>query len=631
MIRWRNDVQQRGWYTFDPVGLVRPQVQRLCAELSKLAVHDASPAGRFSLARLRRWNRGRGPVAVAGRKKPSNLIYDVDDVPPLSVQIAAAFQQVFVLSAGWIYVVLVVNAIGGTTAQMQSLIRMSMIASGIATILQARRGMGNGYLCPLTCSLTFLVPVIMAGRAGGYSLIFGMVLVAGMAGMGLSVLVYRLRFLFPPEVTGLMVSMSGLQLIALGCPRLLGYNGPGALPDVHALLVGLITLGAMVIPTVWNRGKFHLYSMLIGIAAGYGSAFALGEFRWANLTAQMPSAFIDFPQRASTSLSFSLALLPAFLIAALTATLKTVGDTTLCQKANDADWKRSDMRSVRGGVFANGVGSAISGMLGGIAQNTASSSIGLSLATGTTSRAVALPTGLLVIALAFLPRLATMIAAIPAPAIGAILIYSACFIVLGGLQVLTSRMLDARRIFAVGIALIFGLSVEISPDLYRSVPAAVHPIFGSSTSLATVLVVVLSVIFRIGLKKQSALELQSRAYDFDAVTNFMEEQGAAWGMRKEVVDRAVDAAHEVISAIRSLPLNSDRITLRTYWDELRLEMEIDYEGPAIVLADSMPAFEDIGTEAGNAHMAGYMIRQYADSVRVRFKNNMCRVQLHFDH
>src|SRR5262249_49740965 len=205
-------------------------------------------------------------------------------------------------------------------------------------------------------------------------------------------------------------------------------------------------------------------------------------------------------------------------------------------------------------------GTAVSGLLGGIAQNTASSSIGLSLATGTTSRAICLPLGLLVIGLAFFPKLATIIAAMPGPAVGAILIYSACFIILGGLQLLTSRMLDARRIFAVGISLIFGLSIEIAPDLYRTVPASLHPIFSSSTSLATVLVVIFSLLFRIGLKKQSTLQLSTGAGNLDQLAQFMDDQGSAWGMRKEVVSRAADAAYEVINNLRLLPLRSDVIT-----------------------------------------------------------------------
>ena len=580
---------------------------------------------------MRRWRDWRSPIAFPGRKKPANLIYDVDDIPPMAVQIPAAFQHLFVLSVGWVYVLLVVNAMGGTSAEMQSLIRMSMIASGIATIVQSKRGIGNGYLCPLTCSLTYMAPVVLAGLAGGYSLIFGMLLAAGVAGMLVSRVVHRLRILFPPEVTGLMVAMSGLQLVALGCSRFLGYSKATSAVDPRALLIGLVTLFAMIVPTIWTRSKLHLFPMLIGVAAGYAAASALGEFHISQMLAQMPPGFLTFPHRAAPGLSFKFELLPPFLIAALTASLKTVGDTTLCQKANDTAWKRADMQSVSGGVFANGFGSAISGLLGGIGQNTTSSSIGISIAAGTTSRAIAWPLGLLVIALAFVPKAATIVAALPVPAVGAVLIYAACFIVLGGLQLLTSRMLDARRIFAVGIALIFGLSVEIVPDLYRTLPTFLKPIFSSSTSVAAVLVVILSLLFRIGVKKQRSLELRTGQDHLDEITLFMDDQGSAWGMRKEVVTRATDAAYEVVNNLGLLALRSDLITLRTTWDEFRLDLDVEYAGPAIEIADSMPALEEMGTQAGSAHLAGYLIRQYADRVRIREKNGLCRVQLHFDH
>jgi NCS2 family nucleobase:cation symporter-2 len=548
----------------------------------------------------------------------------------MSVQIGAAFQQLFVLSMGWIYVLLVVNAVGGTSSEAQSMIRMSMIASGIATIVQAKRGVGNGYLCPLTCSLTFLSPTIMAGLAGGYSLMSGMLVASGLAGILLSRIMHRLRKLFPPEVTGLMVAMSGLQLAALGCPRFLGFSRESGSSDPLALLVGLATLGAMIVPTIWTRSKLHPFPMVIGVAAGYAAAGLTGQFHLSQLLAQVQPGIVSFPHRVSTGMAFSLALLPAFLIATLTASLKSVGDTTLCQKANDADWKRTDMKSVSGGVFTNGLGSAISGLLGGIGQNTASGSIGISLAAGTTSRVIALPLGLLVIALAFIPKAAVVVAAMPGPAVGAVLIYAACFIILGGFQLLTSRMLDSRRIFAVGIALIFGLSIEVIPDLYQSYPAVLKPIFSSSTTIATVLVVILSTLFRIGLKKTNTLDLRVGQDHLDEIRQFMDDQGAAWGMRKEVVTRASDAAYETVNNVGLLPLRSELITLKTTWDEYRLDVEVEYSGLPIELADTMPSIEEMGTAAGTSQLAGYLIRQFADRVRVRERNGMSVVQLHFE-
>jgi xanthine/uracil permease len=109
------------------------------------------------------------------RKKPTSLVYGVDDNPPLLVRWAAALQHVFLMSVAWLYVVVLVNAVGGTADQSQDLIRMSMIAAGVATILQAAQGiLGSGYLCPLSSSLTYLPSSILAVRTGGFSLLLGM-------------------------------------------------------------------------------------------------------------------------------------------------------------------------------------------------------------------------------------------------------------------------------------------------------------------------------------------------------------------------------------------------------------------------------------------------------------------------
>ena len=84
------------------------------------------------------------------------------------------------------------------------------------------------------------------------------------------------------------------------------------------------------------------------------------------------------------------------------------------------------------------------------------------------------------ILLAFLPKLAALFAVMPDPVMGAILVYVACYMILAGIQVITSRMLDARRIFVVGIPLIFGLSVDMVPGLYRGVPHHFQPLVASS-------------------------------------------------------------------------------------------------------------------------------------------------------
>ena len=159
--------------------------------------------------------RVRSLYAVAAkprRKRPPTLVYDVDEKPPLPLTLALACQHVLAMSVGWIYVIVAIDAMGGSMSDAQGLLRMSMIASGITTILQARGGLiGSGYLCPASCSLTYLAPTIAAGRMGGFPLIFGMTAINGALTAVLSRFIRRLRVLFPPDVTGLIVSIVGIQ------------------------------------------------------------------------------------------------------------------------------------------------------------------------------------------------------------------------------------------------------------------------------------------------------------------------------------------------------------------------------------------------------------------------------------
>ena len=571
-------------------------------------------------------------VKKSGRKRPATLAYDVDEVPPVPLTLALAAQHLLAMSVGWIYVVVAVDAMGGSAGAAQSLLRMSMIASGVTTILQAGTGLiGSGYLCPASCSLTYLAPTILAGRVGGFPLLFGMTALNGAFTAVLSRFIRGLRLLFPPDVTGLIVSIVGIQLVAIGCPKLLGRSPTHPDASPQAAIIGVATLLAMVAPTIWGKGKLKLFPIFIGLAVGHAMALAMGILSWSQVRAAWAQPLLSFPHRLPGGLSFKPSLLIPFLIIGIAATLKTVGDLTLCQKMNDAEWKRTEMESVSGGVLANSLGTIFSGLIGGFAQNNASSCLGVELATGVTSRAIALPAGLMLIALAFVPGLAGTFSVMPVPVMGALLIYSTCFLTLGGLQVMTARMLDARRIFAIGIALVFGLSVEIAPELYRSVPELIRPVFASSTALATVIAVALSLLFRIGLSKQGTIELVSGKNNLDDISRFMDEHGAAWGMRREVISRATDAVYEFVTNAGNLNLRSPVISVSAQFDEFRLDIEIEYHGDPIELTSELPTTEELANGAGVEMLSHYIIRESADRVRVKKCNGHSVLHLHFEH
>jgi NCS2 family nucleobase:cation symporter-2 len=571
-------------------------------------------------------------------KKPANLVYGVDDRPPMIASALLGLQHVFVMTAGWVVVVVIITTIGGTQQEITNVLRMSMIASGIATILQSlpNSQMGSGYLCPISGGPAYVSASILAGRMGGLGALFAMTVVAGLFEGLLARIVPRLRALFPPEVTGLVVTMVGIGLVELGCPRFLGSQQGATGAQGIAVAVGTVTLAAMIGPTVWGKGKLKLYPVLVGLIVGYLLAYFLGVLpaeRWQEM---LEAPMISLPQRAHSGWSFDfsllLVLLPAFLIASLASTLKAVGDLTLCQKINDPDWKRTDMKSVGGGISAAAIGTTLSGLLGGIGQSTFSSNVGLSLATGATSRSIAISCGILMISSAFLPKLAAFFAVMPDPVMGAILIYVACYMILAGIQVITSRMLDARRIFVVGIALIFGLSVDMVPGLYRDVPSSIQPLFASSLAISTVLVVLLNLLFRIGITKRQFLELTPGIDGSQKIFDFMETQGGVWGARREVIQRATAALCEFAESAAGLGLVNGKAEVAASFDEFNLDLDIRYDGKLMEFPNQRPTFDPLlADETSIAGLSGFLIRQYADKIKAERIDGRCRIEMHFDH
>jgi len=566
-------------------------------------------------------------------RKPSNLLYGVDESPGRIALVLMGFQHISLMAIAFIFPVIVIEAIGGNLEEAEGLIRMAMLATGVGTILQAvnRGPVGSGYLCPLLNGPAFLSASLMAGKMGGLSLIFGMTAVAGCFEAFFSRLLSRMRAVFPAEVTGTIVTMVGIEVVPLAIRKFLGIDRMHTVPDGTAILVAVITLGAMACFNVWGRGKLRLYSVLLGMIVGYAAAAAAGLLSRETFQVMMDAPFFALPAVGHYGLSFEGVLLAPFLVAALSSALKTMGDVTTCQKINDVQWKRPDMVNISGGVLACGISNILSGMLGALGQSVSSSNIGLSIATGATSRRIAYSTGIILIVLAFFPKFASIFVIMPTPIMGASLIFAVSFMILAGLQIIMSRMIDARKTFVIGISIIFGLSIEFAPELYRNVHPWIKPVFSSSLSLATICAVALNLIFRIGIAKKTSLVLNPGENLSEAIEHFMEEQGRAWGARSEVIYKAKAAMSEFYEAVVENALTRKPVVMTVRFDEFNLDVDMAYEGKPIELAASRPDARDLLTDPdAPLRLAGYMIRSLADQAAVEFSAGQSCVRLHFN-
>jgi len=102
-------------------------------------------------------------------------------------------------------------------------------------------------------------------------------------------------------------------------------------------------------------------------------------------------------------------------------------------------------------------------------------------------------------------------------------------------------------------------------------------------------------------------------------------------MRYEVVTKACSAIDEVMNAIGQLPLQSPTARMAAEFDEFKLEFEIDYDGPPLPLPETAPSAEMIADPLGEIALAGFLIRQHADEVKVTTYDGHSHVHLHFEH
>src|SRR4029077_6507723 len=130
---------------------------------------------------------------------------------------------------------------------------------------------------------------------------------------------------------------------------------------------------------------------------------ALGVLDFSAVMPQEGLAILHLPNVEHISYSFDLLVLAPFMVAAFASTLRVMGDVANCQRLNDKDWVRPSFASLAGGVASNGMASIFCGLAGTLGPNSYSSCIGLSAATGITSRSVGYAVGVAFMLLALFP------------------------------------------------------------------------------------------------------------------------------------------------------------------------------------------------------------------------------------
>ena len=440
------------------------------------------------------------PPTVVRRRSPL-LVYGADDRLPLGALLVLAAQHSATAIAFLSYVLVATRAAGLDVAGTQTMLAMTLIGMAICTALQAWGGRwGSGFLLshvPNPFLISFVAATLTAFGPGGMPLI---ALVYCGITFGLAPLITRMRSVFPTMVVGVVIAMGGLTLVQGAVKHSLGLNAQWEI-SLPSAITAICTLASIVVASVWGGKRLSLMALLLGIAVGLGVSAVFGHLSGGDIIGNAP--WLQLPALHMPSFHGDVGTLVAIGLIAVLTQLDTLGNVSMMDKLEDADWRRINMPAVSGGMRAHAIGDFVAGLFGGFPTCTCSTNIALAHATHATARVIGLVTAGILALAAFMPKLTVSLMQLPEPVLGAIELYAAAFLIVAGIELIASRAMDSRSTFAVGLSICAGIAVMVMPQLMNSVPAYWRSMFGNALVVAGLLAIALNLVFRLGTSRNA--------------------------------------------------------------------------------------------------------------------------------
>jgi NCS2 family nucleobase:cation symporter-2 len=573
------------------------------------------------------------PASGAPAKKPATLAYGLEEALPSLVMWISAVQHVGMCAIFMIYPLIVVRQAELPADQIINILQLGLLVIAVATLLQAlpRGPVGGRMLAPSIFTGIYLAPSLLAVKVGGLPLAWGMTIFAGLFETALLRIWSRLRLFIPPESAGLVVFLIG-TIIGLAALRVLLDESPSGALTARGAAVAGCALAVMAALNIWNKGRPKLFCILIGMVVGYFISGAVGLLTLDDLSSVLNGPLFAVPSIARVSFAFDWTLVVPFAVTGLAAAMTSTAVLTTYQRLTDSEWVRPDMTSIGRGVLADGVATTISGLLGTYGVTVSSANVGLVAATGVASRRIAFAIAALLVLAALQPALIGVLTIMPRPVMAAAMLFTAVFIMISGVQIISTRVLDGRRTLVIGMGMMSFFSVSVYPAAFERAPQWAQPLVSSPLVMATVVALSLNLVFRIGIRRTVEATIDPGALDVAEISRFVEGNAGIWGARRDVISRLEFAVQQTAEAVVTFCEPKGLVTLAISYDEFVIDAIVTYHGAPLEFPDQPPTGEEIvETEDGHRRLAGFLIKRFADRMRATRDGDQTMVHLHFDH
>ena len=403
---------------------------------------------------------------------------DSASTPPLGQAVPLGIQHVLAMFASNVTPSIIIAGAAGLAfggAEQIYLIQMAMLFAGIATLFQTIGFGPVGSRLPIMqgTSFAFVSVLFVIAKTQGLGVALTACLIGGIIHFFLGSIIGRIRFLFPPLVSGLVILTIGLYLI----PVAIKYAAGGAAKFqmeaasygslMHWTVAGSVIVVSFILK-FWGKGLVSSAALLIGLIAGYVVAWLFGMVNFAGVA---KAGLIAIPKFMPYGFEFSLGAVIAVTLICIVSAIETVGDTSGTTKAGAG--RDATDEEIAGATYADGLGTAVASIFGGLPNTSFSQNVGIIGMTGIMSRHVVTIAGLILIACGLLPKIGAIVASMPMPVLGGGVIVMFGMVVAAGMNMLSEVKMNRRNMMIIAVSLAVGLGLNLEQSAVQYLPGVI--------------------------------------------------------------------------------------------------------------------------------------------------------------
>jgi uracil-xanthine permease len=298
--------------------------------------------------------------------------------------------------------------------------------------------------------------------------------------------------LFPPLITGLVILAIGLYLI----PVAIKYAAGGAATfqmeaeSFGSLMHWTVALSVVVVALglkFFTKGALSNSAILIGLVVGYLVALAFGMV---NFGAVQNASWITAIKPLPYGFEFNFGAVFAVTLVSIVSAIETVGDVSATTKAGAG--RIATDKEVAGATYADGLGTAVAGVFGGLPNTSFSQNVGIVGMTGIMSRHVVTIGALVLIVCGLVPKVGAVIASMPLPVLGGGVIVMFGMVAAAGLNMLAEINMNRRNMVIIAVSLAAGLGLNLVPSAVQYLPGIAKTLMTSAVAPTAIIAIVLN-------------------------------------------------------------------------------------------------------------------------------------------